>query len=69
VMKEFHLSERKFFRFQATFSDALNHPNFGSPSANISSPATAAVITSTHANYLTGSSTARIVNFALRFQF
>jgi hypothetical protein len=69
VMKEFHLSERKFFRFQATFSDALNHPNFGYPSGNISSPATAPVITSTLGNYLTGSSTARIINFALRYQF
>ena len=69
VMKEFHLSERKSFRFQATFSDALNHPNFGYPGGNISSPATAPVITSTLGNYLTGSSTARIVNFALRFQF
>jgi hypothetical protein len=69
VMKDFHLSERKYFRFQATFSDALNHPNFGYPGGNISSPATAPVITSTLGNYLTGSSTARIINFALRFQF
>jgi hypothetical protein len=69
LMKEFHFTERKFFRFQVTASDVLNHPNFGYPGGNISSPATAATITSTLGNYLTGSSTARIINFALRFQF
>jgi hypothetical protein len=69
LMKEFHFSERKFLRFQVTASDALNHPNFGYPAVNISSPGTVAVITSTHVNYLKGSSDSRIVNFALRLQF
>lgn len=69
VMKEFHLAEHKILRFQTTFSDAFNHPNFGYPDGNISSPDTAAVITSTNSNYLSGSSSARVINFALRFTF
>ena len=41
----------------------------GGWSGDISSPDTAAVITSTHSNYLSGSASARVINFALRFQF
>ncbi|HCC55878.1 MAG TPA: hypothetical protein DEQ47_01190 [Solibacterales bacterium] len=69
LMKEFHISEQKFVRFQTTFSNALNHPNFGYPDGDISSPDTAPVITSTNANYLSGSSSARVINFSLRLQF
>lgn len=69
LMKEFHFTERKFLRFQVTGSDVFNHPNFGYPAANISSPGTVGAITSTHTNYLTGSGAARIINFSLRLQF
>jgi hypothetical protein len=69
LMKEFHFSERRFIRFQAICSNVFNHPNFGYPAVNISSPGTVGVITSTHINYLKGSSDARVVNFALRLQF
>jgi hypothetical protein len=69
LMKEFSVAEHKTLRLQATFSDVLNHPNFGYPDGDISSPDTAAVITSTNSNYLSGSSTSRVINFALRFQF
>jgi hypothetical protein len=69
LMKEFALAEHKTLRLQATFSDVFNHPNFGYPDGDISSPDTAAVITSTNSNYLSGSSTSRVINFALRFQF
>jgi hypothetical protein len=69
LMKEFHLAEHKILRFQTTFSDAFNHPNFGYPDGDISSPDTAPVITSTNSNYLSGSSSARVINFALRFTF
>jgi hypothetical protein len=69
LMKEFHFSERKFLRFQATASDALNHPNFGYPAANISSPGTVGFITSTHTNYLKGSNDGRVLNLSLRLQF
>jgi hypothetical protein len=57
-------------RFQATCSDILmNHPNFGYPAATISSTGTVGTISSTLGNYLTGSSTARMLNLALRLQF
>jgi hypothetical protein len=69
LMKEFQLFENKILRFQTTFSDAFNHPNFGYPAGDISSPDTAAVITSTNSNYLSGSSSSRVINFSLRFQF
>ena len=69
LMKEFHLDEHKILRFQTTFSDAFNHPNFGYPDGDISSPDTAPVISSTNSNYLSGSSSARVINFALRFTF
>ena len=69
LMKEFAVTEHKILRFQATFSDVLNHPNFGYPDGDISSPDTAPVITSTNSNYLSGSATSRVINFALRFQF
>jgi hypothetical protein len=69
LMKEFAVAEHKILRFQATFSDVLNHPNFGYPDGDISSPDTAPVITSTNSNYLSGSATSRVINFALRFQF
>jgi predicted permease len=39
------------------------------PNGDISSPATAAQITGTHANYLKGSGASRAINFALRLQF
>jgi hypothetical protein len=69
LMKEFRVLEHRILRFQTTFSDAFNHPNFGYPDGDISSPDTAAVITSTHSNYLAGSSGSRVINFSLRFQF
>ena len=55
------------FEVQAT--DAFNHTNFGNPSANISSPATGAVITATLTNYLQGSGGARAVYVMLRLKF
>jgi hypothetical protein len=69
LMKEFHFTEKKFIRFQATCTDILNHPNFGYPASNISSTGTVGIITSTLSNYLTGSGTSRIVNLSLRLQF
>lgn len=69
LMKDFRVGEHKTLTFQAIFSDVLNHPNFGYPAADISSPDTAAAITSSLGNFLAGSSTSRVVNFALRFEF
>jgi hypothetical protein len=69
LMKEFHFTERTFLRFQATASNALNHPNFGYPANVITAPGTVGVITSTHVNYLKGSGDARALNLSLRLQF
>jgi hypothetical protein len=69
LMKEFRLAERSTLRFQTTFSNAFNHPNFGYPDPDISSPDTVGTITSTNGNYLSGSSTSRVINFSLRLQF
>jgi hypothetical protein len=67
LLKEFQIAEHKTFRIQATFSDALNHPNFGYPDGDISDAAP--VISSTNGNYLSGSSTSRVINLSVRFQF
>lgn len=69
LMKAFHIRERATLQFQAIFANAFNHPSFGNPGGDISSPSTAAQITSTHSNYLKGSGSARSINFALRLQF
>ena len=70
LMKDFHFTETKFLRFEAIASNALNHPNFGLPAANISSPATVGRITSTiGGNYERGSADERQINLLLRFQF
>ena len=69
LQKNFLFTESKRLQFRADFLNAFNHPNFGYPNGDISSPDTAPVITSTNGNYLSGSSTSRVINFALRFQF
>ena len=70
LLKDFRILEGKTLRFQAIFSNSLNHPNFGLPAANISSPATVGQITSTiGGNYVRGSSDSRQINLSLRFSF
>jgi hypothetical protein len=70
LLKDFRILEGKTLRFQAIFSNSLNHPNFGLPAANISSPATVGRITSTiGGNYVRGSSDSRQINLSLRFSF
>lgn len=44
LFKSFRTTERSSLRFQATFTNALNHPNFGNPNMNISSPLTVGTI-------------------------
>ena len=46
VAKTFHLSERFKFTFTTAATNILNHPNFNVPSANISTPASAGVVSS-----------------------
>jgi hypothetical protein len=70
LLKNFRLFETKTLQFEALFSDALNHPHFGLPSSNISSPKTVAQITSTiGGNYVRGSADERQINLSLRFEF
>jgi hypothetical protein len=70
LLKDFRISEHRAVRFEAIFSDALNHPHFGLPAANISSPSTVGQITSTiGGNYLRGSSDSRQINLLLTIEF
>ena len=69
LIKDFHLTERLVMQFDAQAGNAFNHPNFGNPTANISSPATGAAITSLLVNYLQGSGAARTFYFMLRLRF
>ncbi len=69
LMKNFQIRERFNVLFQAIFANAFNHPSFQNPGGDISSPATAAQITSTNANYLKGSGASRAINFAVRLRF
>jgi hypothetical protein len=69
LLKDFHPVERILAEFEVQATDAFNHTNFGNPTANISSPATGAVITSTLTNYLQGSGAARAVYVMLRVKF
>jgi len=66
--KDFRMSDRYLLRFDMTMADALNHPNFAIPAANISAPGTVGVISG-----LTGAAlvepTARQINFNLRLAF
>ena len=47
--KRFPIRERMAFTFTLAVFNVMNHPNFALPSANISVPATAGVISSTNA--------------------
>jgi hypothetical protein len=38
LAKNFHLTERMRLRFEGTFTNLLNHPNFAQPPTNVTSP-------------------------------
>jgi Carboxypeptidase regulatory-like domain len=67
LMKDFHLTERFTLQFRATATNVFNHPNFGLPASDISSPGTYGTITST-AFDLYGQQS-RFIDFMLRLQF
>ena len=46
LYKSFRAAERFSVRFQITYQNLLNHPNFGNPNVNISTPAAVGTITS-----------------------
>lgn len=61
VFKNFTIKELFRIQFRSEFFNALNHPNFGNPAANISVPAQVGRITS--------ASGSRNIQFALRLEF
>jgi hypothetical protein len=69
VLKDFRIRERVVLQFDGNFGNIFNHPNFGNPTANISTPATGSTITATLGNYLQGSPAARAIYFMLRLKF
>ena len=48
IYKDFKIGENKTIRVEGTFINIFNHPNFGLPASNISSPTTFGKITSTN---------------------
>src|SRR5262249_5938798 len=69
VMKNFHTTERFVWQIEVQAQNALNHPNLGNPTANISAPATGATITSTLTNDLQGSGASRSIYVVLKVNF
>jgi hypothetical protein len=67
AMKYFRLGERKRLQFRALMTNAMNHPNFSNPAANISAPGTVGQITSTFQEQV--GEDARQIHFSLRFEF
>jgi Carboxypeptidase regulatory-like domain len=54
AFKSFKINERASVRFQATFANVLNHPNFGNPNLGISTPTAVGTITSTQSRDSSG---------------
>jgi hypothetical protein len=67
LMKDFRVTERFVLQFRATATDVFNHPNFGVPASNISSPGTYGIVTSTFSELL--GQNARQLDLMLRLQF
>lgn len=68
LMKDFHTTERFAWQIMVQGVNAFNHPNFGNPTGNISTPATGSVITAT-ATAQQGSSPARTVYAMIKVNF
>jgi hypothetical protein len=66
LSKIFPIRERARFRFEATFTNALNHTNFAPPAADISSPATFGILQSAQTAGQGGNRTGQL---ALRLDF
>jgi len=66
LSKVFPVRERVRFRFEATFTNALNHTNFAPPATNVSSPATFGVLQSAQTAGQGGNRTGQL---ALRMDF
>lgn len=68
LMKDFHPTEHVTMQFIMTMANALNHPNFGQPASNISSPGTLGVISNEIGAQLVEPGP-REIDFALRLLF
>ena len=68
LSKDFKPIERITMRFTMTMVNALNHPNFTNPSANISAPTSFGVVSGTKGALL-GEPSARNIDFVLRLIF
>lgn len=66
LAKQFALTERFRLRFEATFTNVLNHTNFAPPALNISNPSTFGVLDATLPQGLGGNRTGQL---ALRLDF
>jgi Carboxypeptidase regulatory-like domain len=66
LSKTFQIVERARLRFEATFTNALNHTNFAPPASNISSPATFGILQSAQTAGQGGNRTGQL---ALRLDF
>jgi Carboxypeptidase regulatory-like domain len=66
LSKIFPVRERLGFRFEATFTNALNHANFAPPASDISSPSTFGVLQSAQT---AGQGGNRVGQLALRLDF
>jgi Carboxypeptidase regulatory-like domain len=66
LAKNFQVRERLRFRFEATFTNALNHTNFAPPAADISSPSTFGILQSAQTAGQGGNRTGQL---ALRMDF
>jgi len=66
LAKQFAFTERYRLRFEATFTNVLNHTNFAPPALNISNPSTFGVLDATLPQGLGGNRTGQL---ALRFDF
>jgi outer membrane receptor protein involved in Fe transport len=66
LSKIFPIKERARIRFEATFTNALNHTNFAPPASDVSSPSTFGVLTSAQT---AGQGGNRVGQVALRLDF
>jgi hypothetical protein len=68
LAKYFRFTEHKRLQLRINFTDIFNHPNFGFPAGNISSPNTVGTITSV-VNAQLGGRSSREIDLMLRFEF
>jgi len=66
MSKNFQVGERLRIRFEGTFTNLLNHPNFAPPATDVTSPSTFGVLTSVQTAENSGNRTGQV---SLRLEF